>query len=1024
MKKTTRMLSLVLTVVIAVSTFFTVATVSSAAVPNAEVAALGINTANSNGTVQVVDDPSGSGEKVLKLVKSYSARKSYAIAHNGGSYELLNGHTYIIKFDVRTAGDTGVTAGNTTGGILLYRATATGGAGNGNKTSIRGMSKNFTITDEWTTIELEFTANLTTEPEQKYLLLTYYFSSGCDSLLVKNISVSEKYSLDASNSNGSFEYVTDPLGSGVAVTKLATEATNRRSYAIAKDGVAYELQHGHTYKLKFEACYYPEAEGMYSADFEIYRTTPTGGTGNGNKSAISGTKKYVYSAKDWQYFEIEFTADLSSNPEYKYLLLTKYTVDADSTMYIRNLSVEDLFVFAPSNTNPIAKLEMVADPVKSGEFATNLAVTKGSRICYGMAQKGDLYTLQDGHWYTMTFDVYYNGGTSTSLELYRSTETGGQGSGNKTPISSTAQTVYASSSWQSKEISFSVDLTDNPEYMYLLFSAYTSDTSSTLLVKNVVVKDNFGINAANSNGTAEAVADPLVSGGKAVKLQSDKGGRYSFAVADNGGTYALAHKHTYRLTLDVLYINKGTASLSCDMSLYRATETGGSGNGNKTSFGAPLSINTRSTGKWQTVTTEFTADLSINQSYRYLLLTSYVTTSDIEVYVKNIKIEDLSAPKKSVSGLSLAGTQTPECYVGDEVVGLSVTVNYKDGTKETIDSNYIVYADTSKAGVSKAVISYGYASVAVDINIKPVKVFLSKTSLTLAKGDSYKLTASTEPAKLPIIWTSYDTAVAEVTPDGTVKAISAGTARIAGVTLAGANRYESICTVTVTETTVGSSDPQIEMKNSELSDDGKFLVTVSLKNASALKTLGISNIRYDTSNLKMLSAKWLVDGALVSTWDDTNAKGAVMFTGNTNINGDILQFTFQMKEYCQPEISCDVTAKQEVNGNDTAYTIAATPCTLSSAQIIGDVNGNMIVDSDDAVYLLYSTLYEEDYPRYQNCDFNGSGVVDSDDATYLLYYTLFPKSYPLPGKNDSFGDVSTDEGTEDKDQGFGEWIPF
>ena len=244
------MLSLVLTVVIAVSTFFTVATVSSAAVPNAEVAALGINTANSNGTVQVVDDPSGSGEKVLKLVKSYSARKSYAIAHNGGSYELLNGHTYIIKFDVRTAGDTGVTAGNTTGGILLYRATATGGAGNGNKTSIRGMSKNFTITDEWTTIELEFTANLTTEPEQKYLLLTYYFSSGCDSLLVKNISVSEKYSLDASNSNGSFEYVTDPLGSGVAVTKLATEATNRRSYAIAKDGVAYELQHGHTYKAK------------------------------------------------------------------------------------------------------------------------------------------------------------------------------------------------------------------------------------------------------------------------------------------------------------------------------------------------------------------------------------------------------------------------------------------------------------------------------------------------------------------------------------------------------------------------------------------------------------------------------------------------------------------------------------------------------------------------------------------------------------------------------------------------------
>lgn len=69
----------------------------------------------------------------------------------------------------------------------------------------------------------------------------------------------------------------------------------------------------------------------------------------------------------------------------------------------------------------------------------------------------------------------------------------------------------------------------------------------------------------------------------------------------------------------------------------------------------------------------------------------------------------------------------------------------------------------------------------------------------------------------------------------------------------------------------------------------------------------------------------------------------------------------------------------------------------SAPALKGDTNGNGIVNSDDAIYLLYSTLLGEDrYPLNQPCDFNADGGVDSDDAIYLLYHTLLgSERYPL-----------------------------
>ncbi|MBQ8622873.1 MAG: hypothetical protein IJ424_00620 [Oscillospiraceae bacterium] len=68
--------------------------------------------------------------------------------------------------------------------------------------------------------------------------------------------------------------------------------------------------------------------------------------------------------------------------------------------------------------------------------------------------------------------------------------------------------------------------------------------------------------------------------------------------------------------------------------------------------------------------------------------------------------------------------------------------------------------------------------------------------------------------------------------------------------------------------------------------------------------------------------------------------------------------------------------------------------------IVGDLDLNGVVDNNDAIHLLYSTVFgEQDYPLNQPCDFTGDGVVDNQDAIYLLYHTIFGEDeYPLVPK--------------------------
>ena len=68
---------------------------------------------------------------------------------------------------------------------------------------------------------------------------------------------------------------------------------------------------------------------------------------------------------------------------------------------------------------------------------------------------------------------------------------------------------------------------------------------------------------------------------------------------------------------------------------------------------------------------------------------------------------------------------------------------------------------------------------------------------------------------------------------------------------------------------------------------------------------------------------------------------------------------------------------------------------FASGMILGDMNEDGIVDTNDAIHLLRHTLAPIKYPISQSGNIDGLDGVNSDDAIYLLRHVLNPDKYPI-----------------------------
>ena len=69
---------------------------------------------------------------------------------------------------------------------------------------------------------------------------------------------------------------------------------------------------------------------------------------------------------------------------------------------------------------------------------------------------------------------------------------------------------------------------------------------------------------------------------------------------------------------------------------------------------------------------------------------------------------------------------------------------------------------------------------------------------------------------------------------------------------------------------------------------------------------------------------------------------------------------------------------------------------LADAPAVGDLDEDGYVNNRDVEFLLWHTLFPEEYPLSADADFDQDGSVNNRDVEFLLWHTLFPEEYPLP----------------------------
>lgn len=185
-------------------------------------------------------------------------------------------------------------------------------------------------------------------------------------------------------------------------------------------------------------------------------------------------------------------------------------------------------------------------------------------------------------------------------------------------------------------------------------------------------------------------------------------------------------------------------------------------------------------------------------------------------WVHNGETYEVSAEVTVTSaGVTLSEYTIKDFYIG-ETRQLVATTSPADGKVEWKSGNSAVVTIGTDGtvtavgeGSATITVTFGEYTESCSVIVAKPAVVLSEDTAKLYIGDKTSLQATTKPAGLSVSWSSDNTGVATVS-DGTVQAVSAGTAKISAKINHQGNTYESICTVTVLP-------PSIDIDNGSVS---------------------------------------------------------------------------------------------------------------------------------------------------------------------------------------------------------------
>lgn len=199
----------------------------------------------------------------------------------------------------------------------------------------------------------------------------------------------------------------------------------------------------------------------------------------------------------------------------------------------------------------------------------------------------------------------------------------------------------------------------------------------------------------------------------------------------------------------------------------------------------------------------------------------------------------------------------------------------------------------------------------------------------------------------------------------------------------------------------GTADAQLILDNVFAMPGETVEMNITLKNAPTVKSMSISNITFDTDKMTLTNVEWICD-AEIKNWNQSQGRGVLAFSENTDANGTVVKLTFEINKIVD-DADVNVMCAMSLKRMDDADNEIPVPVSIISGSVTirnairGDMDANDKLNSNDAVYLLYYVMFgKDDYPIRQNGDMDGNGKVNSNDAVYLLYHVMFEKEdYPL-----------------------------
>ena len=294
-----------------------------------------------------------------------------------------------------------------------------------------------------------------------------------------------------------------------------------------------------------------------------------------------------------------------------------------------------------------------------------------------------------------------------------------------------------------------------------------------------------------------------------------------------------------------------------------------------------------------------TATITASSGGGYIVANCMVTVKQADKHVTSISLSSDSLTMDVGDKAVLTATLQPSDASVKEVSWTSDNSNIatvdQNGNVKAVSPGKAKITATSVDGDHKAV-----CNVTVwEGDIPVTGISLDKSTLSLSKGGSYKLTATISPANASlkeVDWKTSDANVAAIDQDGNVKAVSPGKATITAISVDGA--FKAYCEVTVQESDVPVTGITLDKTK------------ISLKEGSSQKLR--ATIAPADASLKEID--WMTSDSSVSTVDqDGNVKA--VSPGKATITA--ISVDKALKAYC--EVTVEEQSQGGVSSNLLLY---------------------------------------------------------------------------------------------------------